>query len=528
MKLLCAALFLNVESTAAFVTGDQFRRHQSHANSRNNVLLRSPAGLSLSALSSNKKHENIVPSSLTQLNERQSTELNFSSYTLPDTSDPFSILNLESTVKDLKTIKIAYRKMVVKYHPDTITNASSTDEERHIANEEFARINAAYAILSGKSPDPSTAKDGRTREKQSRTPESSFYNGMPFPTTPMGTMGFSKGDVVRITSGAHARRSGVVEVIYPEKRLVRLLYNNSMSIFVESKYCQLQDWSSNDGFVYMTGDVYEGGWEMGEPHGKGVLNFISGAVYEGEYASGKQHGTGTCTLPNGDFYSGEWKDDKPHGRGEGKFTSDDGDSYEGEFLNGKIHGVGRCSSANNEVFEGQWKHGFEDGQGGCMFANGDIYEGDWKEGKMCGVGKYTSASGEVYMGEWQEGKECGQGKCKFPSGDVYVGAWKDGNENGLGMCTFANKDVYEGYWGNGKIHGDGKYVYGNGDIYKGRWYNGKRDGQGTYIFTSGDMYQGGWIKNLKSGEGKYIFSDGEEVVGLWKEDVFQEQDEYEQ
>ncbi len=42
------------------------------------------------------------------------------------------------------------------------------------------------------------------------------------------------------------------------------------------------------------------------------------------------------------------------------------------------------------------------------------------------------------------------------------------------------------------------------------------------------MYQGGWIKNLKSGEGKYIFSDGEEVVGLWKEDVFQEQDEYEQ
>ena len=136
MKVLYAALLLNVESTAAFAAGNQFGRDQSYANTRN-VLLRAPAGLSLS-LSSNKKHENIVPS-LTQLNERQSTELNFSSYTLPDTSDPFSILNLESTVKDLKEIKIAYRKMVVKYHPDTITNASSTDEERHIANEEFAR-----------------------------------------------------------------------------------------------------------------------------------------------------------------------------------------------------------------------------------------------------------------------------------------------------------------------------------------------------------------------------------------------------
>ena len=35
------------------------------------------------------------------------------------------------------------------------------------------------------------------------------------------------------------------------------------------------------------------------------------------------------------FYSGKWDDDKPHGRGEGKFTSDDGDCHESELLNGK-------------------------------------------------------------------------------------------------------------------------------------------------------------------------------------------------
>ena len=76
MKVLYAALLLNVESTAAFAAGNQFGRDQSYANTRN-VLLRAPAGLlSLSlSLSSNKKHENIVPS-LTQINERQSTELN--------------------------------------------------------------------------------------------------------------------------------------------------------------------------------------------------------------------------------------------------------------------------------------------------------------------------------------------------------------------------------------------------------------------------------------------------------------------
>ena len=73
MKVLYAALLLNVESTAAFAAGNKFGRDQSYANTRN-VLLCAPAGLSLS-LSSNKKHENIVPS-LTQINERQSTELN--------------------------------------------------------------------------------------------------------------------------------------------------------------------------------------------------------------------------------------------------------------------------------------------------------------------------------------------------------------------------------------------------------------------------------------------------------------------
>ena len=86
--------------------------------------------------------------------------------------------------------------------------------------------------------------------------------------------------------GAHARRSGVVEVIYNEHKLVRCFINNFMSIFVEStKYCQVQDWQAKNGFVYMTIKV-AGRWE--NLTGKEDLSLHRpGAVYEGEYALGK-------------------------------------------------------------------------------------------------------------------------------------------------------------------------------------------------------------------------------------------------
>ena len=98
-------------------------------------------------------------------------------------------------------------------------------------------------------------------------------------------MGFSKGDVVRITERM------LEEVVWwksfmTEQKLVRCFINNFMSIFVEStKYCQVQDWQAKNGFVYMTIKV-AGRWE--NLTGKEDLSLHRpGAVYEGEYALGK-------------------------------------------------------------------------------------------------------------------------------------------------------------------------------------------------------------------------------------------------
>jgi curved DNA-binding protein CbpA len=82
------------------------------------------------------------------------SRLNYASTTLPDSSDPYVILNLDPSSVDLKEIKKAYRKMALLYHPDARDEA-----DKKVANEEFARVNAAYALLTGKSDEMSKAYD---------------------------------------------------------------------------------------------------------------------------------------------------------------------------------------------------------------------------------------------------------------------------------------------------------------------------------------------------------------------------------
>ena len=93
-----------------------------------------------------------------------STRLNYAQTTLPDSSDPYVLLDLDPSAVDLKTIKKAYRKMALKYHPDA---RSAVDRE--IANEEFARVNAAYAFLIGKSEDFSSCSSGSSTKHKSTT-----------------------------------------------------------------------------------------------------------------------------------------------------------------------------------------------------------------------------------------------------------------------------------------------------------------------------------------------------------------------
>jgi hypothetical protein len=90
--------------------------------------------------------------------------VNFSS------KDPFEILDLKATPDlDKKQIKRAYKRLALKYHPDVITNQSSTEEEKRKASDNFAKINWAYETLMGKNGAQQTTVGSTASSTSSRS-----------------------------------------------------------------------------------------------------------------------------------------------------------------------------------------------------------------------------------------------------------------------------------------------------------------------------------------------------------------------
>ncbi|KAL3804794.1 hypothetical protein ACHAWO_005323 [Cyclotella atomus] len=71
---------------------------------------------------------------------------------LPMTNNPYALLGLDwlNPPSDITTVHKAYKRMAKRYHPDLILHADATPEEQHLANKNFARINAAYEQLKAK------------------------------------------------------------------------------------------------------------------------------------------------------------------------------------------------------------------------------------------------------------------------------------------------------------------------------------------------------------------------------------------
>jgi len=117
---------------------------------------------------------------------------------LPTSSDPYAILGLvrHANGVPLSEIKSAYRRAAQLYHPDLRTAAymtmkSNTNmnmhlhsdrerEEKEIANEDLARINAAYGYLIGKNDSLDSIPKPRstcTTQRATNDPNRSHSNG---------------------------------------------------------------------------------------------------------------------------------------------------------------------------------------------------------------------------------------------------------------------------------------------------------------------------------------------------------------
>ena len=66
--------------------------------------------------------------------------------------------------------------------------------------------------------------------------------------------------------------------------------------------------------AYANGNVYDGGWKDGQPHGNGKMTYANGDVYDGDWKDYMPNGHGTMIYKSF-LYTGGWKYGDWHGVG---------------------------------------------------------------------------------------------------------------------------------------------------------------------------------------------------------------------
>jgi len=261
-------------------------------------------------------------------------------------------------------------------------------------------------------------------------------------------------------------------------------------------------------FTYADGWHFDGNFEMGSRHGRGVLmqhnkskrqsdltrldgTFDRNRFIEGTKSTKDYKETGVFgRVENGAKHSYEL-----NGTGEIEMFRDNargkkGQVYKGEFDMGKRHGKGELIDTITGVkLEGDWENDSFDGKGARTEKDGTRLEGSFVNGEAVGDGTKKYADGSFYEGQFAKGKRNGMGTQTFENGDHYSGKWILGKMQGKGTLKRADGTVYSGVFKNDLPEGQGEERTAD-DCYSGDFKNGLRDGNGVRIYPmpNGDVY----------------------------------------
>jgi len=363
----------------------------------------------------------------------------------------------------VEVIKMAYKALVRKYHPDVYKG------DKNESNEYMQRINGAFEVLS----------DSNKRLEYDNYLSSLRAGGNSY-----------KSAYDDVKQGAPSYRP-LTDLLKNKKARYALVM---IGIFLVSIIL------SNSGITINRDMEYEGNRYVGEatlmgvPQGNGKLIYdetsTDGAIYyEGEWENGVKQGQGIQIWVTGDKYEGTWKDDLYYGPG--KYSWSDGEFFQGTFVFPEeyiedhsveifISGEGTYTYANGDKWVGKMKDGDYRGKGMYSWSNGDRYIGNYNNGVMNGEGTYIFATGETYKGGFLNNMFTGQGTLTYANGDRYEGLFLDDLKQGYGMYTYANGEGYEGYWANDLPNGDGTGYFKNGDVINGVWKDGYCRGYRIY------------------------------------------------
>ena len=149
-------------------------------------------------------------------------------------------------------------------------------------------------------------------------------------------------------------------------------------------------------------------------------------------------------FPNGDMYEGSFDCGKPHGTGVYKFA--DGDTIlSGTFEDGRIvRGIRIVSSLKSKYIGDFNQHASPHGNGRLQFANGDVYDGAWKNGSFHGEGTYTFADGsQVICKTWVDDNVTGHTEITTKAGDRFRGQFSQLGQALRGVMWFSNGSFIE-------------------------------------------------------------------------------------
>jgi len=181
---------------------------------------------------------------------------------------------------------------------------------------------------------------------------------------------------------------------------------------------------------------YEGDWKAGLPSGQGQADYIDVELGLEDQVVGNLHKAAYLRLSKV-TYAGGWENGQWHGDGQinfEKLTEEHVLNALGEtsgrsrnvpyviraqFRHGKLHGNGnRYFKVSGKTLEGKW----EDGslvQGKCSNRDGTYYKGDWCGGRPHGMGTKWISQSKKYTGMFLLGRPWGYGK------KISVGSDKD-------------------------------------------------------------------------------------------------------
>jgi DNA polymerase III epsilon subunit family exonuclease len=228
-------------------------------------------------------------------------------------------------------------------------------------------------------------------------------------------------------------------------------------------------------YTWPNGTTYAGQWIAAKMFGHGTKKIANGTIDIGNFKDGLLDGLGTRIWKSEESsgevrYEGHFQNGLRHGRGIQTFAN--GDRYDGDWIEDIRNGIGTYTWPNGSQYKGGWVNGRMAGQGSLTWVNGDYHEGIFANGLRHGKGVYKTANGEEYSGIWLAG-ELDQ-VCKWCDayGNVYEGGLKNFEFHGDGILTWSNGAKYEGGYLDGLRHGKGTFTTKSKAEYSGQWKEG--------------------------------------------------------